>query len=683
MLNRNLQWVNLASNRLSGAISESICASGQLRVLILTNNSFVGTLPKNLGSCATLSALRVGHNLLTGPIPDTFGQLGNLIYFEANGNRLTGEIPSRISGWENLSLLNLADNSLSGNIPVELSKVSNLQELRLSGNRLTGEIPEGLSQCKLLSVLDLSKNNLSGNIPNDLCKVSKVVYLLLDGNSFAGAIPSTIGDCQQLLELQLSDNKFSDSIPTTLGNLSNLQVSLNLSLNQLRGTIPASLGSLTKLVSLDLSHNELSGEIPASLATMVSLLDWNFSYNFLTGPVPRIGSTLNSSSSMYSSSYANNSGLCGGPLPSCHVNPSGKSTSRRGSFPKVAGIAVTCAIVTLMIFSGIAGGVMCKRYLSSTVDYAPPLMFSHAFTDNFEPAISFESIKEAICSNANVISSNHFSCMYKAVMPSGLILAVKKLHSTSEKSLVAYQKKMAYELDKLFRLSHENVMQPVGYAIQNDYAIILYDFVPACTLGQQLHGNDEQLLTWAMRYEIALGAAHALTFLHHSCHPPMVHMDVNSNNVFLGSHFEVKVGDVEVAKLLDPTKNTGSISAVAGSLGYIAPEYAFTMQVTQASNVYSFGVILLELLTGQLPIDETFGDGLDLVRWVHEASLRGETPEQILDARISTLSFGVRQEMLAVLKVALLCTNSSPLRRPRMKKVLEMLRESKLQGKAH
>ncbi|MCO5560186.1 hypothetical protein L7F22_013794 [Adiantum nelumboides] len=180
-----------------------------------------------------------------------------------------------------------------------------------------------------------------------------------------------------------------------------------------------------------------------------------------------------------------------------------------------------------------------------------------------------------------------------------------------------------------------------------------------------------------MHHQVAIGAAQGLVFLHHSCHPPMVHMDVNSYNIFLGHHFEVKVGDIEVAKLLDPTKNIGSISAVAGSFGYIAPEYAFTMQVTLQSNVYSFGVILLELLTGRLPVEEGFGDGVDLVRWVYGASARGDTCEQILDARISTESFAALQEMLAILKIALLCTDASPIKRPCMKKVLELLLEAK------
>lgn len=676
----SLRWVNLASNNLSGEIPGNMCASGQLEVLILTNNSFNGTLPASLGSCHALTTLRVGDNSFSGEIPDGVGKLESLIYFVADQNNLTGPIPAGMSGCKNLTLLNLADNSLSGSIPEELGNVSTLQELHLSKNSFFGGIPQGLSLCKLLSVLDLSENNLVGGIPLDLCNISKLVYLRLQGNSLTGEIPISIGDCQQLLELQLGDNGFSGTIPSTIGSLTNLQVLLNLSANHLTGTIPDTIGTLSKLVSLDLSHNELSGRIP-SLVNMVSLVDWNFSYNLLSGPVPQVGSVLNSSSSDYASSYANNPGLCGGPLSPCGDNAS-KVKQRAVSFWKAAGITMACAIVVLLILSGIVIGIMYKHHMSSAVDPAPSLMVSHIFVEHLEQAVNFDSVKEATQTKGNVISSNHFSTMYKVVMPSGLVVAAKKFHSV-EKGLVFHYKKMAFDLDKMWRLSHENLMQPIGYLLQENLAVILYDFVPLCSLGQQLHESSEcVLLTWSMRYQIAIGAAQGLAFLHHSCHPPMVHMDVNSHNIFLGPHSEVKVGDIEVAKLLDPSKHTGSISAVAGSFGYIAPEYAFTMQVTLPSNVYSFGVVLLELLTGRLPVDEMFGDGVDLVRWVHGASARGETPEQILDARISTHSFASRQEMLTVLKVALLCTDASPLKRPRMKKVLELLLESKMPADA-
>ncbi|MCO5585785.1 hypothetical protein L7F22_039721 [Adiantum nelumboides] len=671
----SLQWVNLASNNLSGNFPSNICSSGALQVLILSNNAFSGTLPENLGACGALTNFRIGHNALKGALPTTLGKLESLVYLDASQNRLTGSIPTGLSGCKSLALLNFASNTLVGNLPSDLVNVSTLQELHLANNGFQGIIPNGLSQLKLLNVLDLSKNNLEGGLPSDLCNSSKLVYLRLQENLLSGNIPTNIGNCQQLLELQLSDNNFDGTIPSTIGSLINLQVSLNLSTNHLTGSIPSTIGTLSKLVALDLSHNGLSGQIP-SLINMVSLVSWDFSNNFLSGPIPQVGSILNSSSSDYASSYAHNSDLCGGPLPSCDADES-RAEPKVSSFWQVAGVSVASISIVLLIFSSVTFAVRYTRRASVSIDPTPAQLVTHVFMPHLLQAVNFVSVKEALQAEGNLISSNHFSTMYKAIMPSGLILAAKKFQS-AEKGLVFHYKKLAFDLDKLWRLSHENVMQPIGYLMQDNLAVILYDFVPVCSLGQRLHKSPERSsLSWSMRHQVAIGAAQGLVFLHHSCQPPMVHMDVNSYNIFLGHHFEVKVGDIEVAKLLDPTKNIGSVSAVAGSFGYIAPEYAFTMQVTLQSNVYSFGVILLELLTGRLPVEEGFGDGVDLVRWVHGASARGDTREQILDARISTESFAARQEMLAILKIALLCTDASPIKRPRMKKVLELLLEAK------
>eukprot|EP00249_Psilotum_nudum_P017600 c26403_g1_i1 orf=456-3242(+) len=671
--NSKLQYVNLESNNLSGGVPGNICAAGKLEVLILSSNNLTGVLPEELGSCVMLSNLRLGDNSLWGAIPAQFGQLSHLTYLEADSNYLNGEIPSIIGSWKNLSLLNLANNRLTGGIPIELINIPTLQELRLSQNLLSAEIPKGLSRCKNLSLLDLSGNNLSGNIPPDLCQAPKLRSLSLQENFISGSIPDTIGSCTQLLELQLGSNRLDGSIPKEIGRLGHLQIALNLSSNELRGVIPDALGQLSNLVSLDLSHNHLSGEIPLSLGGMISLLNFNFSSNDLHGPLPQ--SAVFSRSSI--SSFADNPGLCGSPLPSCSSTSSlGPVLNKRNiSFWQAAGIAIACGFVALVSIAVVAFLVMWRHAQSSAIDPRQPLIVSRVFVQRYLQAINFEIIKEATCSSANIIASNHFSTFYKAMMPSGLILIAKKLHC-AEKGVTIHQRRMILELDKMGKVYHDNVMHLVAYVLQDDTAILIYDFVPRCSLAQQLHGDSQQTIDWFARYNIALQVAHGLAFLHHSCHPPMIHMDITSNTIFLGSGFEVKIGDIEITKLIDPSKNTGSITAVAGSFGYIAPEYAFTMQVTLASNVYSFGVVLLELVTGRHPIDETFGEGIDLVRWVHTAPSRGETPEQILDDRISTLSFASRQEMLAVLKVALLCTSASPSRRPRMKKVVELLVET-------
>lgn len=306
---------------------------------------------------------------------------------------------------------------------------------------------------------------------------------------------------------------------------------------------------------------------------------------------------------------------------------------------------------------------------------SPVIVAGNVFVDNMKQAIDFDSVVKATFKDSNKLTSGTFSTVYKAVMPSGLVLYVKRLKSV-DKTVVHYQNKMIRELERLGNLCHTNLMRPIGYVIYEDVALLLHHHMPNGTLAQFLHEAppDEFKPDWPTRLDIAIGVSEGLAFLHQVA---TIHLDISSSNIFLDAQLNALIGEIEISKLLDPSKGTASISAVAGSFGYIPPEYAYTMQVTAPGNVYSFGVVLLEILTTRLPVDEGFGEGVDLVKWVHSASGRGETPEQIMDARLSTVSFAWRKQMLATLKIAMLCTDRTPAKRPKMKKVVEMLVEVK------
>ncbi|KAF2603132.1 hypothetical protein F2Q70_00024460 [Brassica cretica] len=261
-------------------------------------------------------------------------------------------------------------------------------------------------------------------------------------------------------------------------------------------------------------------------------------------------------------------------------------------------------------------------------------------------------------------------------MPSGMIVSVKKLKSM-DRAITQHQNKMIRELERLSKLCHDHLVTPIGFVIYEDVALLLHQHLPNGNLAQLIHESSkkpEYQPDWPMRLSIAVGVAEGLAFLHHVA---IIHLDVSSSNVLLDSGYKPVLGEIEISKLLDPSRGTASISSVAGSFGYIPPEYAYTMQVTAPGNVYSYGVVLLEILTSRAPVEEEFGEGVDLVKWVHGASGRGETPEQILDAKLSTVSFAWRREMLAALKVAMLCTDITPAKRPKMKRVVEMLQEVK------
>ncbi|CAA0842818.1 Leucine-rich repeat receptor-like tyrosine-protein kinase PXC3 [Striga hermonthica] len=678
-----LQLLNLHSNELEGSIPESIFAMRKLETLVLTQNRLSGYIPKSIGKCKTLSSIRIGNNNLSGLIPKEVGDITSLTYFEANDNGLYGEIVHEFSKCANLTLLNLASNRLNGSVPLEFGLLSNLQELIVSDNDLFGEMPLSILRGKNLSKLDLSNNRFNGTIPASICNTSpRLQFLLLANNLLEGEIPHEIGNCTKLLELQLGNNHLNGSIPPEIGRIKNLQIALNLSSNRLHGQLPEELGRLDKLVALDVSGNLLTGNIPSSLRGMLSLIEVNFSNNWFTGPIPSFIPFQKSPNS----SFIGNKGLCGEPLTvSCgnFDSPESYSYHHKVSYRVVLAVigsglavfaSVTVVVLLFMMREKQEKAAKEAKIAEEESNDNPEVVAGNVFVESLKQAVDFEAVAKATMKESSKLSVGTFSVVYKADMPSGLTLSVRKLKSM-DKTILNHQNKMIREVEKLSRLCHDNLMRPIGFVLFEDAVLLLHQYYPKGTLANFLHESVEKpnyMLDWPARLAIAIGVAEGLAFLHNVA---IIHLDISSGNVVLDSSSNPVLGEVEISKLLDPSRGTASISAVAGSFGYIPPEYAYTMQVTAPGNVYSYGVVLLEILTTRLPVDEAFGEGIDLVKWVHGAPTRGETPEQILDARLSTVSYGWRKQMLAALKVALLCTDSTPAKRPRMKNVVEMLKE--------
>ncbi|KAL2535063.1 Leucine-rich repeat receptor-like tyrosine-protein kinase PXC3 [Abeliophyllum distichum] len=651
-----LELLNLHSNKLEGPIPESIFAMEKLEFMVLTQNLLAGNIPESIGKCKGLSSIRIGNNKLIGNIPKDIGNISSLTYFEADNNDLSGEIVSEFAKCSNLTLLNLASNGFTGTIPTEFGELSNLQELIVSGNSLFGDIPTSILRGKNLNKLDISNNRFNGSIPESICNTSKLQYLLLGQNSIRGEIPHEIGNCTKLLELQLGSNYLTGSIPPEIGHIKNLQIALNLSSNHLHGQLPQELGRLDKLVSLDFSNNQLSGNIPATLKGMLSLIEVNFSNNHFTGPIPSFVPFQKSPNS----SFLGNKGLCGEPLSnSCgsldaygHKDYHHKVSYRIILAVIGSGLAVfvSVTVVVLLFMMREKQEKEAKEagISADEISNKPVILAGNVFIENLRQAIEFEAVAKATMKESNKLSSGTFSNVYRADMPSGMILSVKKLKSM-DKTIIHHQNKMIRELEKLSKLCHDNLMRPMGFVIYEDAVLLLHQYFPNGTLAQFLQDSTKKpdyKPDWPSRLAIAIGVAEGLWSVKLKYQSSSTHPEGRRVLVLLPVH-----------------------------LGYIPPEYAYTMQVTAPGNVYSYGVVLLEILTTRLPVDEEFGEGIDLVKWVHTAPMRGETPEQILDARLSTVSFAWRKEMLAALKVALLCTESTPAKRPMMKKVVEMLRE--------
>ncbi|GMI77111.1 hypothetical protein like AT1G34420 [Hibiscus trionum] len=660
-ISNSLKILDLSYNKITGTIPPEFLSPSSLQTVDLSYNMLNGPVPENMSS--SLVRLRLGSNSLSGPIPAaSFASLQNLMYLEFENNSFTGTIPPQIGSCRKLALLNLAQNKVNGTLPVDLLNLSQLQVLKLQLNKLGGEIPSQIGRLNMLSVLNISWNSLNGTIPSSIANCANLLVLNLQNNDLTGFIPDSIKNLNSLLELQLGKNKLHGRIPDMP---SKLQISLNLSSNLFEGDIPKTLSGLNDLEVLDVSNNKFSGRVPDFLLGLSSLSELILSNNQLSGVLPNFSRHV----VLYWS---------GNPELHYPEHISRETRKNRKSVAATIGITLSATVLAAVLVA-IVFLLISRRFykvndeqLQTWEVLSPPRVIQgNLLTENriHISNIDFTKAMEAVVSPANIELKTRFSTYYKAMMPSGASYYVKKLNWSDKIFQLGCHDKFEQELEVLGKLSNSNIMIPLAYVLTVDSAYLFYEFAPKGTLYDVLHGSLKNSLDWASRYSIVVGVAQGLVFLHGCSTSPILLLDLSSRSIVLKSLKEPQVGDIELCKVIDPSKSNGSLSTVAGSVGYIPPEYAYTMRVTMAGNVYSFGVVLLELLTGKAAVSE----GTELAKWVLSNSARPNKLDHILDFNISRTSVVVRNQMLSVLKVALACVSVSPESRPKMKSVLRMI----------
>nr|XP_048317966.1 probable LRR receptor-like serine/threonine-protein kinase At3g47570 [Ziziphus jujuba var. spinosa] len=646
----NLQRLNLQVNNL-GSLEEdededlnflsSLTNCTYLRVLLMSFNNFQLTLHKSIGNLSTeLQQFVMGENWIHGSIPNEIGNLINLEILGIEQNQLTGSIPNSIGKLQKLNLIYLNNNKLSGIVPSSLGNLTRLSRLYLGSNALQGSIPSSLGECKSLTLMDLSKNNLSGPIPKQLIDLSSLsITLDLSSNSLTGPIPTEVGKLVNLQYLNLDDNELTGEIPTTLGGCTSL-LYLYLYGNSLQGNIPLSLASLRGIEEIDFSSNNLSGTIPAYLQTFPFLNILNLSFNDFEGEVPIQGVFSN----VTALSIVGNTRLCGGipqlNLSKCSSIPYMKHKLSRKA--KITIVSVACGLVALILTMCLL--LFCvwrKRRKASNLGFTctfgiPQLKVSYG--DLFKATDGF--------SESNLIGVGSFGSVYKGILnqPDAQVVAVKVLKletSRASKSFVA-------ECKALKRIKHRNLVGIITACSSidfqgNDFKALVYEFMVNRSLEEWLHPThsanleEHKHLTLTDRVNISLGVANALDYLHNQCHVPIVHCDLKPSNVLLDSDMNAHLGDFGLVRFLPnashpfSSEQTSSLG-IRGSIGYIAPEYGIGSEVSKSGDVYSYGILLLEMFTGKRPTDIMFRDGLNL----HNFALTGlsNSVEEIVDARL-------------------------------------------------
>ncbi|AQL09540.1 MDIS1-interacting receptor like kinase 1 [Zea mays] len=699
----NLQLLNLMCNRLKGGIPAAIGDLPKLEVLELWNNSLTGALPPSLGGAQPLQWLDVSTNALSGPVPAGLCDSGNLTKLILFNNVFTGPIPAGLTTCATLVRVRAHNNRLNGTVPAGLGRLPRLQRLELAGNELSGEIPDDLALSTSLSFIDLSHNQLRSALPSSILSIRTLQTFAAADNELTGGVPDEIGDCPSLSALDLSRNRLSGAIPASLASCQRL-VSLNLRSNRFTGQIPGAIAMMSTLSVLDLSSNSFTGVIPSNFGGSPALEMLNLAYNNLTGPVPTTGllRTINPDD------LAGNPGLCGGVLPPCGASALRASSSesyglRRSHVKHIAAgwaIGISVSIVAcVVVFLGkqvyqrwYVNGRCCDEAVGEDGSGAWPWRLTAFQRLSFTSAEVLACIKED-----NIVGMGGTGVVYRADMPRHhAVVAVKKLWRAAgcpdpEEAATADGRQdvepggeFAAEVKLLGRLRHRNVVRMLGYVSNNLDTMVLYEYMVNGSLWEALHGRGKgkMLVDWVSRYNVAVGVAAGLAYLHHDCRPPVIHRDIKSSNVLLDINMDAKIADFGLARVMARAEEPVPVSMVAGSYGYIAPECGCRLKVDQKSDIYSFGVVLMELLTGRRPVEPEYGESQDIVGWIRERLRSNSGVEELLDSGVGGRVDHVREEMLLVLRIAVLCTAKSPKDRPTMRDVVIMLGEAKPRRKS-
>ncbi|XP_049370752.1 receptor kinase-like protein Xa21 [Solanum verrucosum] len=717
----NLERLYLSKNHLEGEIPPHITNASKLKTLELNSNFFSGSIPTNLGNLRELQMLHLDHNQLTneprehelrffnslancrmlrdldmstnmlngtlpdtignlsstieffaiidayinGPIPTGIGNMSSLISLSLHGNNLVGSIPSEIGKLKQLQGLYLNNNKLQGHIPEAVCGLSNLVQLVLDGNELFGLIPACIGNFSMLQYISLRNNNFASKLPLSFWKMSGLLHLDVSRNSIEGEVPLDVGELKAILGLYLSHNHFSGKIPNSLGELQNLD-SLDLSNNSFSGQIPLSFANLISLVFMDLSVNALSGTIPKSLEKLLYLKAINVSLNELEGVIPSGGVFANSTLQ----SFLGNKGLCGMHIldvPACAVTNLGHQSKFKKLVLKIV-IPVVTSSFLISLFASIWIMKRQKKRKSKDVEKVPEVK-THQL-------VSYHEIQRATnyFDGSNLIGVGGSGSVYKGTLSSGVVVAIKVLDLQNEEVC----KRFDTECEVMRNVRHRNLVSVITTCSSEYIRAFVLQYMPNGSLENWLYKEDCHL-NLLQRVSIMFDVAVAVEYMHHRHHTHIVHCDLKPANVLLDEEMVAHVGDFGISKILAVSKSMAHTETL-GTLGYIAPEYGLEGIVSTSGDVYSYGIMLMEVLATRRPTDaEIFNENLGLREWIRRAFPR--TIIEVVDANLFPEEEQITSKseicIISLIELALDCAKERPESRITMKDVVKRLNKIK------
>ncbi|KAL3513123.1 hypothetical protein ACH5RR_025840 [Cinchona calisaya] len=711
----NIYRLDLSYNNLSGPLPTEVSEMPTLRFLILAYNQFTGQIPSDYGNFQQIQALDISFNKLNGSIPSSLGKLNSLLWLMLANNQLSGEIPPELGNCSSLLWLNLQNNQLSGTIPPHLTKIGADPMPTFLLNRQNYQVSAGTGEClamrrwipadyapfsfvyKLLTrkkCRNLWDRLLKGYGLFQVCRPGSNIrtldisgYLQLSGNQLSGEVPPEIGNMRNFSMLHLGINQFYGKLPSEI-ELIRLVV-LNITQNNFSGEIPTEIGSIKCLQNLDLSYNNFSGTFPASFSSLSDLSKFNISYNpYISGVIPTTGQLATFEKWSF----------LGDPL--LHLPPfidntsSGAQGSKNDITKKPTKVGVflvflvlilvflLCGVMTLIVCLIIKSPMDSPGYLleesklvsTSSSANSPWLSDSVMVIHLDKTAFTHSDIVKATSnfSNDRIIGRGGNGVVYRGILQNGTEVAVKKILREGIEGEREFQSEMEVLSGNCFGWPHPNLVTLYGWCLDGSEKFLVYEYIDGGTLEDLI--TDRTRLTWKRRIDIAVDVARALIFLHHECYPSIVHRDVKASNVLLDKHGKARVTDFGLARVINGGGSHVS-TMVAGTIGYVAPEYGQLWHATTKGDVYSYGVLVMELATGRRAVD---GGEECLVEWARrvmgdgrQGFTRALIPVAIL---VSGLEKGA-EEMCELLRIGIRCTAETPHARPNMKEVLAMLIE--------
>ncbi|KAJ9183519.1 hypothetical protein P3X46_007362 [Hevea brasiliensis] len=669
---RELISLDLSDNSLSGDIPELIVQLQNLEILHLFSNNFTGKIPGALSSLPRLKVLQLWSNNFSDEIPKDLGKQNNLTVVDLSTNSLTGKIPEGLCSSGNLFKLILFSNSLDGEIPKSLSTCKSLQRVRLQDNNLSGELPIEFTKLPLVYFLDISSNNFSGRIDTRKWEMTSLQMLSLSRNRFFGGLPDSFGS-DQIETLELSLNRFSGAIPRTYGSLSEL-VQLNVSGNKLCGEIHDDLSSCKKLVSLDLSHNQFSGQIPVSFSGMpvlsildlsqnqlsgeisinlgraVSLVLVNISHNHFHGSLPSTGAFL----AINASAVAGNE-LCGGDTSS------GLPPCRKVKNP-MWWFYVACILGASVVLALAAFGIVLirgrKNLELTRVENDDGIWELQFFHPKASKSVTIDDILSSK-KEENIIHRGKKGLSYKGKsIINDMQFMVKEINDVKSIPLNFWP-----EIAEFGKLQHPNIVKLIGACRSDKVAYLVYEYVEGTNLSEILRS-----LSWERRRKIAFGIAKALRFVHCYCSPAVLVGYKSTEKIMVNGKDEPRLR-LSLPDLLSIDTKCFISSA------YAAPEIKNSKDTNEKSDIYEFGFILIELLTGKSPADAEFGVHESIVEWARYCYSDCHL-DMWIDPMIKEEALINQNEMVETMNLALHCTATEPTARPSANDVFKTLRSA-------